>query len=371
MEMVESTLATGEDKRHTVLVIDDSPVILGVVTALLKPYYRLKASNGGEKGLRLATMLPHPDLILLDVMMPDINGLDVCRQLKSNPATRDIPVVFLTAMSNEADEKTGFELGAADYISKPISGPILLERIKLHLNIKLFSDRLNFNNAHLEREVAKRTQDLEFIQDVTILVMTSLVETRDNETGNHIRRTQYFVKLLAEHLKNHPRFSEDLTQSNIDLIVKSAPLHDIGKVGIPDSILLKPGKLTAEEFEIMKTHTTLGKEAIEHAEKQGGRQVPFLDFAKEIAYGHQEKWDGSGYPRGLSGDEIHIAARLMAVADVYDALISRRPYKVGMNHSKAREILIAGRGTHFDPDILDAFLELENEFIAGAERFMD
>jgi putative two-component system response regulator len=359
------------DNRPRILVIDDSPEILGIVNDLLKQDYRLSAANGGQRGLSLASAAPRPDLILLDIMMPDVNGLDVCRQLKASAITRDIPVVFLTAMDNEADEQLGFELGAVDYISKPISGPILRSRVKLHLSIKQHTDLIQDNNTFLANEVAKRTREIEMVQDVTIFVMTSLAETRDNETGNHIRRTQFFVKLLAEHLRNHPRFSAELTTANIELIFKSAPLHDIGKVGIPDHILLKPGKLTAEEFEIMKTHTTIGKEAIEHAESQGGRSVPFLAYAKEIAYGHQEKWDGSGYPRGLAGDMIHISARLMAVADVYDALISTRPYKVGMPHSKAKEILVNGRGTHFDPDIIDAFLALENDFIDIAERFRD
>ena len=359
------------DRRPIVLVIDDSPEILGIVNDLLKQDFRLRAANGGQRGLSLASGSPQPDLILLDIMMPDMNGLDVCRQLKLNPITRDIPVIFLTAMDNEADEQLGFELGAVDYISKPISGPILRARVKLHLSIKQHADLIQNTNKYLENEVAKRTREIELVQDVTIFVMTSLAETRDNETGNHIRRTQYFVKVLAEHLQSHPRFSAELTARNIELIFKSAPLHDIGKVGIPDNILLKPGKLTAEEFEIMKMHAKLGREAIEHAEAQGGKSVPFLAYAKEIAFSHQEKWDGTGYPLGWAGDEIPIAARLMAVADVYDALISTRPYKSGLPHSKARDIILEGRGTHFDPDIVDAFLAVENEFVAIAERFRD
>jgi len=369
-----SALSSGEsetDNRPRILVIDDSPEILGIVNELLKHDYRLRVANGGNRGLSLASASPRPDLILLDINMPDMNGLDVCRQLKSSAITRNIPVVFLTAMDNEGDEQLGFELGAVDYISKPISGPILQSRVKLHLSIKQHTDLIQDNNTFLANEVAKRTREIELVQDVTIFVMTSLAETRDNETGNHIRRTQFFVKLLAEQLRTHPRFLAELTSTNIELIFKSAPLHDIGKVGIPDHILLKPGKLTVDEFEIMKTHTTIGKVAIENAENLGGRTVPFLAYAKEIAYEHQEKWDGSGYPRGLVGDDIHISARLMAVADVYDALISTRPYKVGMPHSKAKEILVNGRGTHFDPDIIDAFLVVENDFIEIAERFRD
>jgi len=209
------------------------------------------------------------------------------------------------------------------------------------------------------------------LQDVTIHTMASLAETRDSETGNHIRRTAHYVKTLAEKLRTNPRFSDFLTDKNIELLFKSAPLHDIGKVGIPDRILLKPGRFEGNEFEIMKTHTTLGRDAIRQAERELGLEVDFLKFAKEIAYGHQEKWDGSGYPEGLSGDNIPISARLMAVADVYDALISRRVYKAGMSHEAAVAIIIEGRGQHFDPDMVDAFLELQQEFIDIAKRYAD
>lgn len=201
--------------------------------------------------------------------------------------------------------------------------------------------------------------------------MASLAETRDSDTGNHIRRTQFYVKALAEKLKQHPRFTEFLTDYNIKMLFKSAPLHDIGKVGIPDSILLKAGPLEAHEFEIMKTHTTLGRNAIEHAEQSLGTRVEFLSMAKEIAYSHQEKWDGSGYPEGLSGDSIPIPARLMAVADVYDALISRRVYKEAMSHEAAIEVILEGRGQHFDPDMVDALIEIQDEFRSIARRYVD
>jgi HD-GYP domain-containing protein (c-di-GMP phosphodiesterase class II) len=226
-------------------------------------------------------------------------------------------------------------------------------------------------NEILEIEVKKRTCKLQETQDATIVVLASLVETRDNETGNHIRRTQYYVRALARQLQSHPAFADYLVEHQIDILFKSAPLHDIGKVGIPDSILLKPGKLDPEEFEIMKTHTTLGYNAIENAEKQLGMTVEFLACAKEIALSHQEKWDGSGYPRKLVGNAIPISARLMAVADVYDALTSRRVYKDAMGHDQAIEIIIEGRGRHFDPDVVDAFAEITDEFKDIAGRYSD
>jgi putative two-component system response regulator len=206
---------------------------------------------------------------------------------------------------------------------------------------------------------------------VTILALASLAESRDNETGNHIRRTQAYVRLLAQHLRGHPRFADVLTEPVVDLIYKSAPLHDIGKVGIADSILLKPGRLTPEEFEAMKAHTTIGREAIERAEKALGMPVEFLRFAKEMAYSHQEKWNGSGYPQGIAGDDIPVSARLMAVADVYDALSSRRVYKPPMPHAEAAFIIREGRGSHFDPDIVDAFVGLEEEFCEISAQYAD
>jgi putative two-component system response regulator len=230
---------------------------------------------------------------------------------------------------------------------------------------------LKDQNVYLETEVAKRTKELAAIQDVTILAMASLAETRDNDTGNHIRRTQYYLQLLANYLKDHERFRGFLSDHTITMLFKSAPLHDIGKVGIPDRILLKPGRFEPHEFEIMKTHCKLGRDAIQHAEDQLGLEVEFLKYAKEIAYGHQEKWDGSGYPEGIAGDAIPISARLMAVADVYDALISRRVYKEGMPHARAVGIIQEGRGSHFDPDIVDAFMALTDQFQAVAQRYAD
>jgi len=358
-------------QKPTVLVVDDTPDNLSLLSGLLKDHYVVKVANNGDKALRIAGGDSPPDLVLLDIMMPEMDGHEVCRRLKANPATRDIPVIFLTAMAAQEDEEAGLNLGAVDYITKPISPPIVLARIKAQLQLKASADFLRDQNAYLEQEVARRTREVQAIQDVTILAMASLAETRDNETGNHIRRTQHYIRVLAERLKHHPRFSDYLSDSQIDLLFKSAPLHDIGKVGIPDRILLKPGRFEPEEFEIMKTHTTLGRAAILHAEAQLGMAVPYLDCAKEIACSHQEKWDGSGYPEGLAGDAIPISARLMAVADVYDALISRRVYKEAMPHAEALAIIGDGRGRHFDPDIVDAFLANAEEFHAIARRFAD
>lgn len=358
-------------QKPTILVVDDTADNLYLMSELLKTDYRVKVANSGEKALRIAQASPPPDLILLDIMMPGMDGYEVCTTLKRNHATRDIPVIFLTALTSVADETRGLDLGAVDYITKPISPPILASRVRNHLQLKAVADFLRSQNDFLEMEVQKRTREVVAIQDVTIMVMASLAESRDTDTGNHIRRTQYYVRALAEKLRTHPLYAEKLTPHYIEMLFKSAPLHDIGKVGIPDRILLKPGKLTPEEFEIMKTHTTLGRDAIERAEKALGMTVDFLQIAKEIAYSHQEKWDGSGYPNGWSGSDIPVSARLMAVADVYDALISQRVYKPGKTHEEARAMLVAGSGSHFDPDIIEAFLQLQDEFQAIARRYAD
>ncbi|HOF06313.1 MAG TPA: two-component system response regulator [Syntrophales bacterium] len=359
-------------EKPTVLVVDDTPDNLTLMSGLLKDKYKVKIANNGERALKVAMTGTPPDIILLDIMMPVMDGYEACRHLKENPETRDIPVIFLTAKAEVDDEMKGFELGAVDYITKPISPPIVLARVQTQLQLKKVRDYLRDQNEFLEAEVRRRTEEVVAIQEVTILAMASLAETRDNDTGNHIRRTQWYIKTLAENLRKNSRFSHFLDDDKtIDLIFKSAPLHDIGKVGIPDHILLKPGRFTPEEFEIMKTHTTLGRDAIVAAERRLGVEMPFLAFAKEIAYSHQEKWDGSGYPEGLSGDDIPISGRLMAVADVYDALICRRVYKEGMPHEKAVAIITEGRGSHFDPDIVDAFLECADEFRKIAKLYED
>lgn len=357
--------------RPTVMVVDDTPQNLALMTELLRDDYRVVVANSGERALKLLQAGGNPDLILLDIMMPGMDGYEVITRLKADEKTRDIPVMFLTAKSEVEDETHGLELGAVDYIIKPISPPIVMARVRTHLALKASADFLRDKAQYLESEVAKRTRQVEAIQDVTVLAMSSMAETRDNETGNHILRTQRYIKRLAEQLRDHPNFRQELTEDYIKQLFKSAPLHDIGKVGIPDHILLKPGKLTPQEFEIMKTHTTIGYESIMRAEKALGLELDFLRLAKEIALSHQEKWDGSGYPQSLSGTAIPTSARLMAVADVYDALISKRIYKPPFTHEQAVGVMREGRGTHFDPDVLDAFLSIHEDFRKIAASYED
>ena len=369
--MSESTEFLVVHDRPLILVVDDTPENLAMMSELLRDDYRVRVARNGESALRLARAEPLPQLILLDIMMPAMDGYEVCRRLKADPRTETIPVIFLTAKSEVEDETQGLALGAVDYIVKPISPAIVMARLKTHLTLKSATDFLRGKSDLLEAEVARRTSQIEDLQDAMVLAMASLAETRDNETGNHLRRTQHYVKRLAEALSHHPRFEQELTEHHIHLMYKCAPLHDIGKVGIPDRILLKAGRLTAEEFETMKTHPSLGREAIVQAEEALGREVTFLRFAKEITQCHHEKWDGSGYPAGLRGDDIPVSARLMALADVYDALISRRVYKEPQTHEDATAHIVGARGMHFDPDVVDAFLAVQEDFRDIASHFAD
>jgi putative two-component system response regulator len=356
-------------EKMTILVVDDTSENIAVLSSLLKGRYRTKIATNGEKALKLAFSDDPPDLILLDIMMPGIDGYEVCRRLKEDTKTAHIPVIFLTAKTGIEDEEKGFEIGAVDYITKPISPPIVLARVRTHLELKTVRDFFKDKSEYLEAEVNRRTKEIVMIQDVSMIAMGSLAEARDNETGNHIRRTQHYIKLLTDKLKNHENFRHYLTDETVNLLLKSAPLHDIGKVGIPDHILLKEGKLSSEEFEVMKMHTEIGRRAIVNAEKILDAPVSFLRYAREIAYTHHEKWDGTGYPEGLSGDDIPISGRIMAVADVYDALISSRIYKWPQPHEEALQTIKEGRGTHFDPDVVDAFLEIADQFSEVAKKY--
>lgn len=358
------------DSSPTILVIDDTPANLSLLNQLLREHYRVKLAINGLKGLALAaTALP--DLILLDIMMPEVDGYEVCKRLKANPATAKIPVIFLTAKVETADEERGFELGAVDFIHKPIVPSIVLVRVRAHLQIKAWQTFLEDKSAWLQHEVERRVSEVSNLQEASIRVMVSLAEFRDECTGNHIRRTQTYVRLLAVYLSKQDRDREFLTPKHIDYIAKAAPLHDIGKIAIPDHILLKPGKHTPEEFEIMKTHTIKGEGMLARTRHEMGEDNLMLNFASQIARHHHERWDGTGYPDRLHGENIPLAARLMAVADFYDALRSHRPYKNAFSHEDAVQMLIDQRGKQFDPALVDAFITLQNEFCRIAAQLAD
>lgn len=375
-----------EPDRAHILIVDDQPDNLLILEDLLGESHVVHSLDGGHAALAYLGDGGPADLILLDVMMPGLDGFEVCRALKQDPATSDIPVIFLTTLSSAIDEERGLSLGAEDFIHKPFSPAVVFARVRNHLRLSQSARLLRTRNEDLERLVSERTrhileqsaelvrrkQQLIAAQDATISAFCSLAEARDYETGNHIRRTQHYVRALAEQVRDRDPYRSELTEETIDLLFKSAPLHDVGKVAIPDAVLLKPGKLDREEWEVMKQHTVLGRDAILQAEADlvvvGDS---FLRHAREIATSHHERWDGTGYPDGLSGTEIPLSARIMAIADVYDALISRRVYKPAYPHDDAVHMIMRERGTHFDPGLADAFFEIRGRFLEIAERFAD
>ena len=308
-----------QHQQPSLLIVDDSPENLRVLGELLKPHYRVRVSNSGEKALRIATAQPQPDMIILDVMMPEMDGYEVMRRLHADPATREIPVIFVTAREGTDDEELGLTLGAVDYIAKPIRPAIVLSRVRTQLELKASRDILKDKNAWLEHEVSLRMRENTLVNKLTIRALAGVAEIRDSSTGEHIMRTETYARILAGYLGAQEPFRAELTPERIEYIGNASVLHDIGKVGISDSILRKPGSLTAEEFAIMKTHTTIGADAIGMAinatllrsagELGGNEEIPERAFtlskvAMEIARSHHEKWDGSGYPLGLAGEEI-------------------------------------------------------------------
>ncbi len=361
-DAAEPTSRAAQQSR--VLIVDDAPENIRILVETLKSDYIIMFARSGDVALRLATeSVPPPDIILLDVVMPGMDGYEVCGRLKQDKRTSDIPVIFVTGQSEEVEEARGLSLGAVDYISKPFKASLVKTRVANQLELKRHRDRL-------DELVRERTAELALTKEVTIEAMATLAEWRDPETGGHIKRTQNYVRLLAEYMARDPKYAPELDPNTVELLYQSAPLHDVGKVSIPDSILLKPDRLTDDEFTEMKRHTLRGRDALAAAERKLGGNS-FLRLAREIAYGHHERWDGKGYPQGIAGESIPLPARLMALADVYDALTSRRVYKPALPHEEVARMIMEGRGGQFDPSVVDAFMSLQEEFQAIAQRYQD
>jgi putative two-component system response regulator len=357
--------------KATILMVDSVSDNLALMKELLQGHYQVTLAGSGADAMRLAVLAPRPDLVLLDATLPDMDSAAVLRELRGDFLNEDIPVIFLTAAGDPAEERRAFREGAADVIVKPVNAESLKARVAIHLELKALRTMRKNRHSELDYLVAERTRETVRMQDATILAMATLAESRDPNAGNHLLRTQRFFKVLGRELRFHERFTAQLNDESIVLMSKAAPLHDIGKVAVPDAILMKPGRLTPDEFNLMKQHTVHGRDAIAGVEKTLGGSNHFLRYAREITYSHQEKWDGSGYPQGLKGDQIPLSARLMAVADVYDALISKRVYKPAFTHETAVELIRQGRGEHFDPDIVDAMLVVEEQFRAIATELPD
>lgn len=357
--------------QEVILVVDDQPDNLMLMSELLMGQYQVRVAGSGAKALRLAASEPRPDLVLLDIMMPEMDGYEVCRQLKADPLTAEIPVIFLTGMVSTADEQRGLDLGAVDYITKPISPPVTLARIRAHLKLKANADFLRDKSEYLELEVRRRSRELQAAQDATLEAMATLCDLRDNPHSRHLLRIEQYMRLLADALARREGEAGGLDLEQIELLARSAQLHDIGKVAVPDRVLLNPGQLSPEDQLLMQSHTRIGHDALAAAERRLGSPAEFLRYAKEIAYGHHERWDGSGYPRGLRGEQIPLSARLLALIDCYDELTSRHPYHATLAPDEARQQILAASGSHFDPQVVEAFGEVADGFAAIAIRYAD
>lgn len=350
---------TGQD--ITIMVIDDTPENLKLLEEMLGGQgYRVLMFPSGTMALKAAIRNP-PDLILLDIMMPEMDGFETCRRLKENPSTQEVPVIFLSALNDTQSKVKAFSMGGVDYVTKPFQFAEVRTRVDTHINLRRVQLSLKQHNLHLEKLVQEKVKEISDSQLATIFAVSKLAESRDDETGYHIERTRNFCRALAENLLENSPYSSSLSPSFIDNIYHASPLHDIGKVGIVDNILLKPGKLTPEEFAVMKTHSLIGAKTLEEVHNMYPNNT-FLAMGIDIARSHHEKWDGSGYPDGLAGEQIPLSARIMAMADVYDALRSKRPYKEPFTHQQSCQIILQATGKHFDPVVTAAFTALEQEF---------
>ena len=339
---------SNQKEKQTILIVDDISDNIDVLSSVLRSRYKVKAALNGERALKISTGDSQPDMILLDIMMPEMDGYEVCRRLKVNPATAKIPVIFVTAKNQEADEKRGLELGAVDYITKPISPSLVLARVHTHL-------ALYDQSRVLEQKVRERTAELQQTRQEIIRRLGRAAEFKDNETGLHVIRMSHYTRLIAEAVACGDEWS--------DLVFNASPMHDIGKIGIPDNILLKPGKLDDEERKLMHQHPEFGATII------GEHSSDLLQMSREIALAHHEKWDGSGYPYGLKGEEIILAARIVAIADVFDALTTKRPYKKAWAVEDAVKLINENSGSHFDPDLVPLFNKVLPEILAIKQQY--
>jgi len=347
------------EQKPCIFLVDDNIVNLNTGKTALRDKYTVITIPSGEKLFDSLEKLK-PDLILLDIDMPGMTGYEAIKKLKAGPETANIPVIFLTGKIETTDELLGLSLGAVDYITKPFSQPLLLKRVELQLMLQAQKDELLKYNNNLVEMVDERTNEISALQKAIIVWVAEIIEFRDSETGQHVERVQRYLEVLLSAMKENKVFADEISQWDIDAFLKSALLHDIGKIKIPDEILLKEARLTEDEFANMKEHSLFGKDLLESLQEKVSNQT-FLEYAKTLAYSHHEKWDGTGYPDKLKGDEIPLQARMMAIADVYDALISDRPYKKAYSHEESLKIIADGRGTQFDPLLTDLFLALADD----------
>jgi putative two-component system response regulator len=355
--------------RHqaTIMVVDDQPANLRLMEEILSRHgYSVRSFPGGRLALQAADANP-PDLILLDITMPGMDGFEVCRRLQANAKLSSIPVIFLSALSDTEDKLTAFRSGGLDYLTKPFAPEEIQARIQTQLRLRELQSTVERQNRHLKELVEQQVREIAAGQMATIFALAKLADSRDNDTGAHLERVQVLCRILASEMSGHLKYRDTINDEYVNNIFYASPLHDIGKVSIPDSILLKEGKLTNEEYAVMKTHTTRGAETLELVREKYPCNG-FISMGIDIARSHHERWDGRGYPNQLSGEEIPLSARIMAIADCYDALRSKRSYKPAYTHEETRDLIVRESGTQFDPEVVSVFLGTERTFKEVSER---
>jgi putative two-component system response regulator len=344
-----------ENEKVLIALVDDNPSNLRIGKNVLSEKYTVITAPSAEKMFKLLEN-NKPVMILLDIDMPEMNGYEAIKILKSKPEIKDIPVIFLTGKTESDDEIAGLSLGAIDYIIKPFRPALLLKRIEVHLLVEAQKKELQYFNENLQKMVEEKTQSVIELQNALLKTMAELVDCRDDITGGHIERTQHGIKIMLEAIEKNGLYREETKDWDLNLLLQSSQLHDVGKISIDDNILKKPGKLNEEEFDEMKKHASFGERIIEKIETLA-KGSDFLDYAKIFAASHHERWDGKGYPRGLKGNDIPLLGRVMAIADVYDALTSVRPYKNALSHEESVRIITEGSGTQFDPALVELFVQ--------------
>jgi putative two-component system response regulator len=344
----------------TIFLVDDEIVNLKIGKGVLSQKYNVFALESGKRMLELLADVT-PDLVLMDIKMPEMDGYEATRRLKQHPVAAHVPVIFLTGMTQENMELEGLSVGAVDYITKPFSAPLLMKRIEVHILMEQQRQELQNLNSNLHLLIQEKTRNVTELKDAILSTMAELVEYRDEQTGGHISRTRFYLEMMLEGMRQHGVYTAELANIDMELALQSCQLHDVGKIAIPDHILLKPGRLTPEEFEQIKQHTLFGEKVILQL-KTKTQDSDFAEYARIFAISHHEKWNGEGYPYGLAGTDIPLLGRVMAIADVYDALVSARPYKEPLTHREAVDIIREDAGTHFDPTLVGVFLKIHNAF---------
>lgn len=359
-DIIMNSDVQGSAEKLRIMVVDDNITNLTVAKKALEDTYNVIPVPSGKKAIDLLTRV-QPALILLDIDMPEMDGFETIKIMKCNDKTKDIPVIFLTAKDDGGSEIEGLKLGAVDYITKPFSIPLLLQRVELHIALVVQKRELQNYNENLTKMVKEQTEIISELQQAILHTLSDMIECRDGLTGGHVARTQKYLKIMVYGLMQSNYYKDELKGIDVNLLIESSQLHDIGKIGIPDNILNKPGKLSQDEFDFIKQHTVIGEKAIKGAMRLT-RSKEFLNYAAIVAISHHEKWDGTGYPYGLVNKEIPLVGRLMAIADVYDALVSDRPYKKAFSHETAVDIIVGESGKHFDPNLIEIFKNQSEKF---------